>query len=225
MTPFIVVAIRQHSFTHPFTMQLHEMNKTIHKIIVLSLLLLVALVPIFGFAPTQRHIVSFGAGDCGRTRSNILHKVPVPRPRTLGTRYSYHHDCVRNIVNPTTSTSMRNKQDTFAMKMVQERGELQSVLAPASSSAERKNYDLIVVGSGNGACALLSECLKYAPDDYNILVLEEGESFYFVGDTTHENGWSKTYSSGKIFRLHNTQTPDGKPIISGRAVAMGGGGS
>ncbi len=104
-------------------------------------------------------------------------------------------------------------------------GELKSV-TPASSSTERKNYDLIVVGSGNGACALLSESLKYAPtDDYNILVLEEGDSFYSVSDTTHENGWSKTYSSGKIFKLHNTQTPGGKAIISGRAVTMGGGGS
>ncbi len=81
-----------------------------------------------------------------------------------------------------------------------------------------------IIPSGNGGCALLSECLKHAPKDYKILVLEQGQNFFFTSDVTHENGWSKTYSSGSIFKLHNTVTPSGRSVISGRAVTMGGGG-
>ena len=99
-------------------------------------------------------------------------------------------------------------------------------LTPKSSSSTSNDgpYDVIIVGTGNGGCALLSECLKNAPDDYKILVLEQGQNFFFTSDITHENGWSKTYSSGNIFKLHNTMTPGGKNIISGRALTMGGGG-
>lgn len=95
----------------------------------------------------------------------------------------------------------------------------------ANANCENIEFDLIVVGSGNGACGFLAECLKYAPPDYKILVLEEGENFFYISDFTHRNNWSKSYSTGRLFRLHNTRTSDGRPIISGRANAMGGGGS
>ena len=41
--------------------------------------------------------------------------------------------------------------------------------------AEEVAFDLIVVGSGNGACGFLSECLEHIPkdEDYKILVLEQ----------------------------------------------------
>jgi len=41
-------------------------------------------------------------------------------------------------------------------------------------------FDLIVVGSGNGACGFLGECLKHVPEDYRVLVLEEGDNFFFT---------------------------------------------
>ncbi len=43
-----------------------------------------------------------------------------------------------------------------------------------SSAEEIVLFDLIVVGSGNGACGFLGECLKHIPKDkdYKILVLE-----------------------------------------------------
>ena len=112
----------------------------------------------------------------------------------------------------------------FRERTILEEGKLRS---DDKSGKENNIYDLIVVGSGNGACALLSECLKYAPDsgDYNILVLEEGNSFYAVSAITHENGWSRAYSTGNIFKLHNAVSPGGRAIISGRALGMGGGGS
>ena len=79
-------------------------------------------------------------------------------------------------------------------------------------------YDLIVVGSGNGACAFLSECLDHVSADAKILVLEQGQNYFDTSDVTHENGWSKTYSTGSIYKLHNTRTSNGKPVLSGRAV-------
>jgi hypothetical protein len=79
-------------------------------------------------------------------------------------------------------------------------------------------FDMIVIGSGNGACRLLSECLKYAPPDYKVLVLEQGQNFFYTSDLTHQNNWSKSYASGSFFKLHNARTPEGRPIISGRAV-------
>jgi chemotaxis response regulator CheB len=100
------------------------------------------------------------------------------------------------------------------------------MMKATSDGSSSTEYDVIVVGSGNGACALLKECLDNAPkdEDYKILVLEQGQNFFYTSDVTHENGWSKTYSSGKIFKLHNTSNRKGKAIIAGRAVTMGGGG-
>jgi hypothetical protein len=87
-------------------------------------------------------------------------------------------------------------------------------------------FDIIVVGSGNGACGFLSEIQKYKHNDnLKILVLEEGGNYFYTSDVTHQNGWSKTYASGGIFKLHNAVTPDGRSILAGRARTMGGGGS
>jgi hypothetical protein len=88
-----------------------------------------------------------------------------------------------------------------------------------------EEFDLIVVGSGNGACGFLGECLNHVPADYRVLVLEEGNNFFFTSDITHQNGWSKSYANGNAFTLHNATTPDGKSILSGRAKTLGGGGS
>ncbi|MEM9506867.1 MAG: GMC oxidoreductase [Cyanobacteria bacterium P01_E01_bin.35] len=88
-----------------------------------------------------------------------------------------------------------------------------------------KQYDLIVVGSGNGACGFLSKYLEQCPPESKILVLESGKSFFETSDITHQNNWTKSYSEGDIFQLHNAQTKDGLPIVSGRANTMGGGGS
>lgn len=91
-----------------------------------------------------------------------------------------------------------------------------------------KSYDLIIVGSGNGACGFLSYYLQNAADKSTpeqILVVEEGEHFFNTSDIAHQLNWLKSFSEGKIFKLHNALTPDGTPIISGRACTMGGGGS
>ena len=82
-----------------------------------------------------------------------------------------------------------------------------------------------MVGSGNGACGFLSNYLKYAPTDAAVLVLEEGKNYFYTSDITHQNSWTKSYSEGNIFKLHNARTVDGTPILSGRACTMGGGGS
>lgn len=88
------------------------------------------------------------------------------------------------------------------------------------------SYDLIIVGSGNGACGFLSKYLEY---DHarppKILVLEAGKSFFETSDVTHQNNWTRSYAEGDIFQLHHAETRDGIPIISGRANTMGGGGS
>ncbi|MGK7878003.1 MAG: GMC family oxidoreductase N-terminal domain-containing protein [Xenococcaceae cyanobacterium] len=89
-------------------------------------------------------------------------------------------------------------------------------------------YDMIVVGSGNGACGFLSHYLQAGADSSTperVLVVEEGDDFFNTSDITHQNNWTQSYSEGKIFKLHNALTPDGTPIISGRACTMGGGGS
>ena len=91
-------------------------------------------------------------------------------------------------------------------------------------------YDLILVGSGNGACGFLSKYLDQfkdlkQSDSPRILVLESGKDFFDTSDITHQNNWTKSYAEGKIFQLHNAQTPDDVPIISGWANTMGGGGS
>lgn len=87
-------------------------------------------------------------------------------------------------------------------------------------------YDVIVVGSGNGACGFLNHYLKASEGkDVNVLVLERGQNYFFTSDITHQNEWTKSYANGPIFKLHNTLTRDGKPILSGGACTMGGGGS
>lgn len=85
-------------------------------------------------------------------------------------------------------------------------------------------FEYIVVGSGNGACGFLSRYLDSQAKG-KVLVLEEGEDFFYSSDIAHQLNWLKSFSEGKIFKLHNTQTPNGIPIISGRACTMGGGGS
>jgi len=98
--------------------------------------------------------------------------------------------------------------------------------APLEEAEGPGLYDLIVVGSGNGACAFLEQCLEFnKKQDLRILVLEQGQNFFFTSDVTHQNGWSKTYSTGSIFKLHNSLTPSGRPVLAGRACTMGGGGS
>ncbi|KAL7559022.1 hypothetical protein ACA910_016366 [Epithemia clementina (nom. ined.)] len=87
-------------------------------------------------------------------------------------------------------------------------------------------FDLIVVGSGNGACAFLQQCLEHSNKPVlKVLVLEQGEKYFYTSDITHQNGWSKSYSTDSIFRLHNAVTPSGIPVLSGKACTMGGGGS
>lgn len=93
---------------------------------------------------------------------------------------------------------------------------------------ENNTYDLIVVGSGNGACGFLSYYLDNAAERSpceKILVLEEGEHFFKTSDIAHQLNWLKSFAEGSIFKLHNALTPKGTPIISGRACTMGGGGS
>lgn len=88
-------------------------------------------------------------------------------------------------------------------------------------------YDIIVVGSGNGACGFLSRYLELNPNGSTerLLVIEEGDDFFNTSDITHQNNWTQSYAEGDIFKLHNALTPNGTPIISGRACTMGGGGS
>lgn len=85
-------------------------------------------------------------------------------------------------------------------------------------------FDYIVVGSGNGACGFLSRYLDSQAQG-KILVLEEGENFFRSSDIAHQLNWLQSFAEGKIFKLHNALTPNGRPIISGRACTMGGGGS
>ena len=86
-------------------------------------------------------------------------------------------------------------------------------------------YDTIVVGSGNGACGFLSHALQHMEPDSKVLVLEMGDRFFNTSDITHQINWTKSYSEGNIFKLHNALTPNNIPIISGWACTMGGGGS
>lgn len=148
------------------------------------------------------------------TSDNILALVSVALTFLSSTAFVLHVGRTRQRASKPQSTTTKYKR------------KLEARLNPTSSSLDDGPYDVIVVGTGNGGCALLSECLKYAPknEDYKILCLEQGQNFFFTSDVTHENGWSKTYSSGSIFKLHNSMTPGGRSIISGRAVTMGGGG-
>lgn len=87
-------------------------------------------------------------------------------------------------------------------------------------------YDMIVVGSGNGACGFLSHYLQATADSSEeILVIEEGENFFETSDIAHQNNWTRSYGEGNIFKLNNALSPNGTPILSGRACTMGGGGS
>ena len=96
-------------------------------------------------------------------------------------------------------------------------------------------YDMIIVGSGNGACGFLSCYLEANAEKVmsstsfaiaeKILVLEEGQDFFSTSDITHQKGWSKSYLSEEIYKLHRASTPEGTPIVTGRACTMGGGGS
>ena len=86
-------------------------------------------------------------------------------------------------------------------------------------------YDTIVVGSGNGACGFLSCYLEANPKAEKILVIEEGQDFFSTSDITHQKSWSQSYTTEKIYKLHQAFTPEGTPIITGRACTMGGGGS
>ncbi|BDM82675.1 hypothetical protein [Acaryochloris marina] len=85
-----------------------------------------------------------------------------------------------------------------------------------------QDYDVIVVGSGNGACAFLRQYLA-ASTNQKILVLEEGDNFFETSDITHQRNWTQSYAEENIFKLHNAHTPDNLPILSGRACTMGGG--
>lgn len=87
-----------------------------------------------------------------------------------------------------------------------------------------QDYDVIVVGSGNGACAFLSQYLAASTNE-KILVLEEGDNFFETSDITHQRNWTQSFAEGNIFKLHNAHTPDNRPILSGRACTMGGGSS
>ena len=97
-------------------------------------------------------------------------------------------------------------------------------MAKITRCEDSQIYDLVVVGSGNGACAFLRQYLACSSEG-RILVLEEGENFFETSDITHQRNWAKSYSEENIFKLHNAQTPDKIPILSGRACTMGGGGS
>ncbi|WP_293079230.1 hypothetical protein [Okeania sp. SIO3B5] len=92
-----------------------------------------------------------------------------------------------------------------------------------TSEKSDRAYDLIIIGSGNGACAFLSHYLAWAEDKARVLVLERGDNFFNTSDITHQINWTKSYAEGNIFKLHNALTPDGKPIVSGWACTMGGG--
>lgn len=87
-----------------------------------------------------------------------------------------------------------------------------------------QDYDVVVVGSGNGACAFLRQYLARSSTG-KILVLEEGDNFFETSDITHQRNWTQSFAEGSIFKLHNAHTPENLPILSGRACTMGGGSS
>ena len=113
-------------------------------------------------------------------------------------------------------TSARNEEMWFSLYRSQD--------ALPSIDADEE-FDLIVVGSGNGACGFLSECLKHVTEDFSVLVLEEGDNLFFSSNITHQNEWGKHYHKRSLFKLHNTVTQSGRPILVGRAKTFGGGGS
>lgn len=93
---------------------------------------------------------------------------------------------------------------------------------------QKKSYEIIIVGSGNGACGFLSHYIQANANNcrpQKVLVIEEGVSFFETSDIAHQNNWTQSYGQENIFKLHNALNPDDIPIISGRACTMGGGGS
>jgi hypothetical protein len=76
-------------------------------------------------------------------------------------------------------------------------------LFSAQAEPPKEGFDLIIVGSGNGACGFLSRYLDDAKDDVKILVLEQGKNFFYTSDLTHQYAWTRAYSEGNIFKLHN----------------------
>ena len=86
-------------------------------------------------------------------------------------------------------------------------------------------YDIIVIGSGNGACGFLTRILDRADKGTRILVIERGKSFQEISPLVHRDNWTRSYAQGDLYRLHNVGTPNGIPITSGGACVMGGGGS
>ncbi len=102
---------------------------------------------------------------------------------------------------------------------------LQALFSKQAEAVPSDGYDLILVGSGNGACGFLTRYLDGAHNDVKILVLEQGKNFFYTSELTHQYAWTKAFSEGNIFKLHNARTPQGTPILAGRACTMGGGGS
>ena len=99
-----------------------------------------------------------------------------------------------------------------------------SVEAHAASS--KQSYDLIVVGSGNGACGFLHQVQQCTSEPQpRVLVLEEGLDFFEASDSTHQSKWTQSYVDRDLFQLHNARNTQGAPIISARAKTQGGGGS
>lgn len=89
-----------------------------------------------------------------------------------------------------------------------------------------ENYELIVVGSGNGACAFLSKYLQATKgqEQRRVLVLEEGQNVLRTSNISHQANWTRSYGEESIFKLHAATTgPNARnrPIISGRAVTQG----
>jgi hypothetical protein len=65
-------------------------------------------------------------------------------------------------------------------------------------------YDLIVVGSSNGACGFLSHYLQASSNNSppeQVVVVEEGDDFFNTSDITHQGNWTRSYAEGKIFKL------------------------
>lgn len=97
-------------------------------------------------------------------------------------------------------------------------------LDTSEGSLDGRTFDTIVVGSGNGAMGFLMKYLEGEHEE-SILVVEEGMGFFEASDYVHQASWAKSFGQGDYFKLHKARTPDGRPIISGRACVMGGGGS
>jgi hypothetical protein len=87
-------------------------------------------------------------------------------------------------------------------------------------------FDVILVGSGNGACAFLSHFLHAAGSAHKkVAVIEEGSPFFKTSSLTHQYVWAQSYGEADIWQLHNATTANGTPVIAGRARTQGGGGS